>query len=406
MKGEHGVIRDLGLSKSQIGDSIIAAVSLTFFARLLVGPLCDRFGARRTYTVLLAVGSIPVMLMGLCQTPTQFIIARSLVGAIGAAFVITQYHTSVMFAPSIIGTANATTAGWGNLGGGVTQAVMPLVLAALVTFGVPEVLGWRVAMVVPGVMLLLTSFAYYFLTTDTPKGNFTELRERGEIPKKEATKGGFWESVTDVRVIVLFFIYAACFGVELTLNGTAAMYFFDTFELNLTTAGLLASLFGLMNLFARSLGGLCSDKLNRDGGLQSRAMFLFVCLFLEGIFLILFSQMSVLWIAVPVLIVFSLFVQMAEGATFAIVPYINKRAVGSVSGIVGAGGNFGAILAGFLFKFGTEYFAHAYLIMGSVVVVSAFCAFAVRFSPEQEAEAKRETRKLIAPPPALSGVSS
>jgi len=109
-----------------------------------------------------------------------------------------------------------------------------------------------------------------------------------------------------------------------------------------------------------------------------------------------FSQISVLWLAIPVLIAFSLFVQMSEGATFAIVPYVNKRALGSVSGIVGAGGNFGAMLAGFLFKYGTEYFAQAYLILGVFVMVSAFGAFAVRFSASQEAEAKKETEKRLA----------
>ncbi len=395
MKGDHGVIQDLGLTKGQVGNSIIAAVSLTIFARLLIGPLCDRFGSRKTYTVLLAIGSLPVMLVGLSQTPTQFMIARALVGAIGAAFVVTQYHTSVMFAPNIVGTANATTAGWGNLGGGVTQAVMPLVLAAIVWFGIPEVLGWRYAMVIPGILLLLTAIAYWFLTQDAPDGNYVELRDKGEIASKANLKGGFMEAIKDVRVIALFFIYAACFGIELTINGTAALYFFDQFGLSLTTAGLVAGLFGLMNLFARSMGGVLSDKLNKDGGLQGRVRFLFICLLLEGILLIGFSQASVLWLAIPVLILFSLFVQMSEGATFAIVPYVNKRALGSVSGIVGAGGNFGAMLAGFLFKYGTEHFAQAYLILGVLVVASAFGAFAVRFSPEQEADAKAETKQRL-----------
>ena len=37
------------------------------------------------------------------------------------------------------------------------------------------------------------------------------------------------------------------------------------------------------------------------------------------------------------MIVFSLFVQMSEGATYSVVPFINKKALGSVAGIVGAG---------------------------------------------------------------------
>ena len=60
------------------------------------------------------------------------------IGVIGASFVITQYHTSVMFAPNIVGTANATTAGWGNCGGGVNQLAMPLLSSALVVPGIGE----------------------------------------------------------------------------------------------------------------------------------------------------------------------------------------------------------------------------------------------------------------------------
>ncbi len=52
-----------------------------------------------------------------------FLFFRLLIGAIGASFVITQYHTSIMFAPNVVGTANATTAGWGDAGGGATQSV-------------------------------------------------------------------------------------------------------------------------------------------------------------------------------------------------------------------------------------------------------------------------------------------
>ena len=91
--------------------------------------LCDRIGPRRAYTWLLILGSLPVMGVGLAHDYTTFLLFRLAIGAIGASFVITQYHTSVMFAPNIVGTANAAAAGWGNLGGGVTQMVMPLLFA-------------------------------------------------------------------------------------------------------------------------------------------------------------------------------------------------------------------------------------------------------------------------------------
>ena len=104
------------------------------------------------------------MTIGLANSYETFLLFRLGIGVIGASFVITQYHTSMMFAPNVVGTANATTAGWGNLGGGVTQMVMPLVLAVMVALGASEFLGWRLAMVVPGVALLFMGVAYWRLT--------------------------------------------------------------------------------------------------------------------------------------------------------------------------------------------------------------------------------------------------
>ena len=144
------VREDLMLTKAQVGNTIIASVAITVIVRIIIGPLCDRFGSRLVYTWLLLLGSLPVMGIGLAQSYESFLLFRLALGAIGASFVITQYHTSMMFGPNCVGTANATTAGWGNLGGGVTQMVMPLILGAILFFGVSESLGWRLAMIGTG----------------------------------------------------------------------------------------------------------------------------------------------------------------------------------------------------------------------------------------------------------------
>src|SRR6187402_1480258 len=54
---------DLHLTKSQIGNIIIASVSTTIIARLIIGRLCDTWGPRITAVRLLLVGSIPVFLV-------------------------------------------------------------------------------------------------------------------------------------------------------------------------------------------------------------------------------------------------------------------------------------------------------------------------------------------------------
>ncbi|MAM58177.1 MAG: MFS transporter [Salinicola sp.] len=383
------VVRDdLGLTKSQIGNTIIASVAITIVVRLVIGLLCDRLGPRKTYIWLLCLGSLPVMSIGLADSFESFLLARLAIGAIGASFVITQYHSTVMFAPNVVGTANATTAGWGNLGGGTTQILMPLVFSGVLMLGVSETLGWRLAMVVPGIVLLLTGLAYYRFTQDAPDGNFSDLRARGELPPATREHGAlqsFIAAARDIRVWALFVVYAACFGVELTINNIAAIYFFDTFSLDLATAGLIAGLFGLMNLFARTLGGVFSDLFARNGGLKGRVRWLFIALLCEGVALLGFAQMQTLAVAIGIMLVFSLFVQMAEGATFGVVPFINKQALGAVAGIVGAGGNAGAVAAGFLFRSESLSYQQGLFYLGLAVIAASLFALAVRFSTETEA---------------------
>ena len=401
------VIREqMHFSKQQVGWCMIGSVSITIFARLLIGWACDRFGPRLTFTWLLLVGSLPVMAIGLAHDFQTFLLFRVLIGAIGGSFVVTQCHMSLMFAPNCVGQANATTAGWGNLGGGVAQFAMPWLFALAVgALGFTPEAGWRVAMVFAGLLCAAAGVAYYFLTQDAPAGNFRRLRVAGKLAPAAASWAGFLEACRDVRVWVLFALYGACFGIELTINNVAALYFVDYFAefqrmdaaRALQIAGLIAGSFGLMNLFARSLGGALGDKCGGRWGLPGRVRWLFAVVFCEGLALLLFSQTSTLRVAIPSLIVFSLFVQMAEGATFAVAPLVNPRAVGSVAGIVGAGGNVAAVLAGFLFKSESLDWPTALLLLGVAVTACSFLSFAVTFNPAPQTSERPVLRPAAAP---------
>ncbi|WP_186757606.1 NarK family nitrate/nitrite MFS transporter [Echinicola salinicaeni] len=392
------VREELDLSKAQIGNIIIASVAITVIARLLIGWLVDKIGPRITYTYLLTLGSIPVMLIGLSNSYESFLLFRLAIGVIGSSFVITQYHTSVMFAPNVVGTANATSAGWGNMGGGVTQMVMPMIFALFVSLGFLDAEAWRYAMIVPGIAMILCGIAYYKWTTDFPEGNIADLSKADldyKKNKKADGKGAFKAAVSDHRVWALFLIYGACFGIELTINNIAAIYYHDHFQLDIKTAGLIAGLFGLMNLFARSVGGMFGDKAGIKWGLKGRVGLLGVVLLIEGLALILFAQMTILPLAIGTMILFSLFVQMAEGATFSVVPFINKKAIGTISGIVGAGGNAGAVMAGFLFKMEGVSYGEALTVLGIAVAAISASTLLVRFSAEDEKVAQYELEKSL-----------
>merc|ERR1712151_688844 len=105
----------------------------------------------------------------------------------------------------------------------------------------------------------------YFFSDDVPEGTYKELYRTGEREKQNGAMV-FLLAAKDPRVWAMFFVYGGCFGTELTMNNVLATHFFDYFKLDLQTAGLAASLFGLMNLFARSLGGIASDYANHKFG--------------------------------------------------------------------------------------------------------------------------------------------
>jgi NNP family nitrate/nitrite transporter-like MFS transporter len=383
------IIREeLHLTREQVGNITIASVSATILARLLIGRLCDTLGPRISYTLLLLAGAIPVLCIGFSNSYESFLILRFLIGIIGASFVITQFHTSMMFAPNVVGTANAVAGGWGNLGGGVTNLVMPLIAAAFGGFtNISEGDSWRYAMIIPGALLLVMAFVYYRYTKDTPQGNYSEIKRE----KKEKRKGTFLIALKDYRTWILAFAYAACFGVEITIDNVAAMYFVDQYGASIIVAGALAGIFGFMNLFARALGGIFSDKIGKVYGLRGKALLLAGFLFMEGLGIILFAKSGSLAMAIMSMLLFALFLKMANGSTYSIVPFINKEAIGSVAGIVGAGGNIGAMLAGFLFKSSGITYVDAFLYIGICVAVVGVAVFLVNISNGRRKETLQMT---------------
>lgn len=379
---------DLSLSKSQIGNIVIASVSGTIIARLLIGRLCDIWGPRKTYTALLLIGSLPVMCVGLAKDYTSFLLFRLAISVIGASFVITQFHVSMMFQPGIKGTANAVAGGWGNLGGGVTNMVMPLIFTAITLAGFTKAEAWRYAMIIPGVLMLIMAFAYYRFTKDTPQGNFDEI-----IRDEQTSKKTDYSILKDWRIWALALAYAVCFGMEITFDNIAALHFVQEFKLSQQSAGFWAGVFGFMNIFARALGGISADKIGKRYGMRGKGLLLSMMLLLEGFGLMVFASAGSFGLAIVSMVSFALFLKMANGATYAITPFINEKNVGLVSGIVGAGGNIGGMLFGFLFKSSNISYREAFYYIGIVVVIAAIAVLFTRFRKERETERETETER-------------
>lgn len=234
--------------------------------------------------------------------------------------------------------------------------------------------AWRTVCIVPACVGLLTGFMVLRISDDAPKGNYDEMKKNGTMPEVSAG-ASFRTGAMNFNTWLLFVQYACCFGVELTMNNAAASYFKSTFELTTETSAAIASLFGWMNLFARGVGGFVSDKANTKMGMRGRLWWQTICLVLEGIMVLIFANTTVLGLAIFIMVIFSSFVQAAEGSTYGIVPYVNPPVTGSIAGIVGAGGNTGAVCFGLGFR--QLETKQAFVLMGCCIIASGIFSFFV-----------------------------
>lgn len=129
----------------------------------------------------------------------------------------------------------------------------------------------------------------------------------------------------------------------MTMNNLLSYYYFDYFGLSSTTSGILASLFGLMNFWARPLGGKLSDKISKCYGMRGRLSLVLLLQLSIALSLILmtFSHHS-LFLTLFSMLLLSFCTLSYAGAIFSVVPFVSKRSLGFVAGLVGAGGNLGA----------------------------------------------------------------
>jgi len=121
--------------KNVLANAGVASVTSTVFMRIALGTLLERYGPVNVQACLITFGAFWVALSATITAPWNYTLIRFFIGAVGAAFVTNQFWCSLMFAPNIIGTANATAAGWGNLGGGVTQVFVGVLLMGIFEMG-------------------------------------------------------------------------------------------------------------------------------------------------------------------------------------------------------------------------------------------------------------------------------
>ncbi|KAF5945144.1 hypothetical protein HYC85_015372 [Camellia sinensis] len=200
------IIRDnLNLTATEIGNAGIASVSGAVFSRVVMGSACDMFGPRLASSALHLLVSPAVYCFSIINSAASFLVGFSL-----ATFVATQFWMSSMFSTTVVGTANAVSAGWGNFSGGATQIIMPYVFSIILDMGAVRFTAWRIAFFIPALMQTTSAFSIFFLAQDLPDGNFTDLKKSGEKHRDKISRV-FRNAVTNYRVWILALTYGYLF---------------------------------------------------------------------------------------------------------------------------------------------------------------------------------------------------
>ncbi|KAF7597634.1 hypothetical protein BBP40_000112 [Aspergillus hancockii] len=334
----HTIRKDLGMTQTEVANSNIVALLATLLVRFIAGPLCDRFGPRLVFIGLLLCGSIPTVMAGLVTNSQGLIALRFFVGILGGTFVPCQVWCTGFFDKKIVGTANSLAAGWGNAGGGITYFLMPAVFDSLVkNQGLPAHKAWRVAYIVPFIIIVVIAVAMFFTCDDTPTGKWSErhlwaeennhltdpnaivdlksgatstqpsrypstVNIAADIEKKGASTptesiptpipGQLQPLRTDTVVAPTFheamnvllsastaavaIPYACSFGAELAINSILGEFYAENFPyMGQTKTGQWAAMFGLLNVVCRPAGGFIADILYQyTGSVWSKKIFL------------------------------------------------------------------------------------------------------------------------------------
>lgn len=342
----------LGLSGFSLGLLLSSPHLSKAVLRVPFGAWVDKVGGRVPFLLLLCsscIGMLGLVVLLLLYHPGQLnsdlfgiLLVIGLLGGAGAAtFSVGVPQTSYWFNSQRQGYALGIYAGVGNIGPGLFNLIMPLLVG---------VVGLALAYASWLTFLVVVTFVYWYFAADS---YYFQLRAQGvesEAAKEIARSHGQdlfpVGSVTDslkssgrrYHTWVLVFLYTVSFGGGFTaLTAWFPTYWYTFHGLSLLQAGSLAAIFTVYGSLIRVAGGKLSDL---HGG-EWVATLSFIGMALGSLILSLTSIPSLAFVGMMVL---ASGMGIANAAVFELVPKLVPDAVGGASGWIGGVGGAGTLL--------------------------------------------------------------
>jgi NNP family nitrate/nitrite transporter-like MFS transporter len=312
----NSIASDFGLSDAQKGLMVAVPVLGGAVLRLVMGPLADRIGARRTAILGMMLSMLPLLLGWLwADRFAEMLLVGLLLGVAGASFAAALPLAGRWYPPRFQGLVMGI-AGAGNGG------------TALATFFGPRLAvtwGWHAVFGLALIPLLATLAAFAVLAKDSPD----------QPPQRPLSD---YASVLRLGDTWWFcFFYAITFGGFVGLASFLNVFFLSQYGLSKVEAGSFATLCVVAGSMLRPVGGHLAD---RFGGVRV----------LTGLYLVVgatmlgMSALPPLFAGTALLFTVMAALGMGNGCVFQIVPQRFAREIGVVTGIVGAAGGVGGFV--------------------------------------------------------------
>ena len=304
---------------------VLVAVPVLFGSvlRIPFGLLTDKYGGKKLFILSFLFSLIPLMLIYFFMTfhklsTLNLFVIGLLLGISGAIFAVSNAYVSKFYPENKQGIILGIV-GMGTVGNAIGAAILPWIAHQF-----NGILSSYLFLLILTILFLVT---FIIWSDESPKIEKIELKSQLKTLKNSK----LWSLALSCMLISGSFV---AFGSMLPIIFGIK----SSFGLNAVMAGLLSSLFSILTIVFRPIGGYLADRKNPIFLIYSSVVSISILLFLMSFFTKNFV------ILVIGFVLFGTLIGFANGYIFKLTANISKVNIGISTGFVGAVGSFGGFV--------------------------------------------------------------